>query len=351
MNELNDRNNEGNNEGIGVGNGVGNDLSNGAGDPAPRRSRPGRRKLQSRHARHVPQSQRSQQSQQETELELEHELQLCVNEEHEKTVDVLRYLREVQRKKVHLKRAYPSLFAYCTKKLRYSSQAANLRIRVMRLMVKIPGVEERIARRTLCLSVASLIYGVIVRKKLGAEDAAALVRDFSGLTKRQAEEELARRYPERPRPERKRFVDAEHTEIRFTLNREECRLIEQVLDLRAHSNYHRSYKELLLSLARKEFKKFQGKPRQDASPQRPEGPGNPLISGRRNRHVPAAVKRLVWRRDEGRCQFHHEGKICGVTHGVQLDHIHPYAEGGPHTVENLRLYCGAHNRLRSEERK
>jgi hypothetical protein len=29
---------------------------------------------------------------------------------------------------------------------------------------------------------------------------------------------------------------------------------------------------------------------------------------------------------------------------VQLDHIHPFSCGGTHTVDNLRVTCGPHNR-------
>jgi len=66
----------------------------------------------------------------------------------------------------------------------------------------------------------------------------------------------------------------------------------------------------------------------------------------RSRHIPAAVKREVWIRDEGRCQFRLEnGELCGLTHRLQFDHLHPVALGGESTVGNLRLTCSAHNLL------
>jgi 5-methylcytosine-specific restriction endonuclease McrA len=66
----------------------------------------------------------------------------------------------------------------------------------------------------------------------------------------------------------------------------------------------------------------------------------------RSRHVPAAVRREVWARDEGRCQFRLEnGELCGSTHRLQFDHLHPVALGGEPTVANLRLACSAHNLL------
>jgi hypothetical protein len=64
------------------------------------------------------------------------------------------------------------------------------------------------------------------------------------------------------------------------------------------------------------------------------------------RFIPAAVKREVWVRDGGRCQFRLEsGELCGSTHRLQFDHVRPVAHGGEATADNLRLACAAHNLL------
>jgi len=62
--------------------------------------------------------------------------------------------------------------------------------------------------------------------------------------------------------------------------------------------------------------------------------------------VPTHVKRAVWARDGGRCQWPVDGGgICGSTLRVELDHVIPRARGGPSTVENTRLLCAVHNDL------
>lgn len=62
------------------------------------------------------------------------------------------------------------------------------------------------------------------------------------------------------------------------------------------------------------------------------------------RYVPAEVRRAVWRRDEGRCQWPMPGGgICGSTRQCEIDHILPVALGGESTVENTRLVCRPHN--------
>ncbi|ACL67598.1 HNH endonuclease [Anaeromyxobacter dehalogenans 2CP-1] len=61
-------------------------------------------------------------------------------------------------------------------------------------------------------------------------------------------------------------------------------------------------------------------------------------------YIPAHVRREVWRRDGGCCQWRlANGEICGSTHALQLDHVVPRALGGESSVGNLRVLCAAHN--------
>jgi hypothetical protein len=67
-------------------------------------------------------------------------------------------------------------------------------------------------------------------------------------------------------------------------------------------------------------------------------------------HVPAAVKRAVWARDEGKCQFPLDsGGICGSTLRLEIDHSRPLARGGQSTVANCRLACRCHNQLAARQ--
>ncbi len=69
------------------------------------------------------------------------------------------------------------------------------------------------------------------------------------------------------------------------------------------------------------------------------------------RHIPASVRRAVWARDGGGCQFvSATGHRCLSRSGVELDHVRPVALGGASTLGNLRLLCRAHNQLEAERR-
>ncbi len=62
--------------------------------------------------------------------------------------------------------------------------------------------------------------------------------------------------------------------------------------------------------------------------------------------IPAAVKRAVWERDQGRCTWPLDsGGVCGSMHRLELDHVDPWSKGGEPTQANLRLLCGRHNHV------
>ena len=67
-------------------------------------------------------------------------------------------------------------------------------------------------------------------------------------------------------------------------------------------------------------------------------------------HIPAAVRRAVWERDQGRCVWPLDGGgTCGSTHRLELDHVVPWARFSAPTVENLRVVCHPHNALAARQ--
>jgi hypothetical protein len=72
-------------------------------------------------------------------------------------------------------------------------------------------------------------------------------------------------------------------------------------------------------------------------------PGAPPNTVGGSRHVPASVKREVWRRDKGRCAYIGREGRC-TEHGfLEYHHVQPYAAGGKSTTTNIELRCRAHN--------
>lgn len=62
-----------------------------------------------------------------------------------------------------------------------------------------------------------------------------------------------------------------------------------------------------------------------------------------SRHIPAAVRREVWRRDDGRCAFVGRQGRCTERGFLEFHHVRPFAAGGTATAMNIQLRCRAHN--------
>jgi hypothetical protein len=58
----------------------------------------------------------------------------------------------------------------------------------------------------------------------------------------------------------------------------------------------------------------------------------------RGRHIPAAVRRVVFARDGEQCTYvDATGQRCSETHLLEFHHLEPFALGGEHTAENVAL--------------
>ena len=83
-----------------------------------------------------------------------------------------------------------------------------------------------------------------------------------------------------------------------------------------------------------------------AATERPQT-SRPPIAG--SRHIPAAVRREVWKRDGGQCAFVGTHGRCSERGYLEFHHLEPYAVGGPAVVDNIALRCRAHNVHEAEQ--
>jgi hypothetical protein len=81
----------------------------------------------------------------------------------------------------------------------------------------------------------------------------------------------------------------------------------------------------------------------EVSAPKPPKPGTPANEAA-SRHVPAAIRREVARRDGGRCSYvSARGVRCGAQEFLEFHHVDPWARTGTHPVEGIALRCRAHN--------
>jgi len=81
--------------------------------------------------------------------------------EHLSTIDILLHLNEVERRQLHLKLGYSSLYDYCVKHLRYSSSGASRRVAVARCIRRHPEVLDLLRSQKLNVTGVSLVASVL----------------------------------------------------------------------------------------------------------------------------------------------------------------------------------------------
>ena len=77
-------------------------------------------------------------------------------------------------------------------------------------------------------------------------------------------------------------------------------------------------------------------------------PRQPRASAPGSRHVPASVRREVWRRDGGRCAFVGARGRCTERGFLEFHHVVPFAAGGAPDAGNIELRCRTHNLYEAE---
>jgi len=339
-----------------------------------------------------------------TDRELLDRVETLVRRAHNATLSLILHFGEIERRRIHLTMGYRSMFDYCIRRLRFSESAANRRIRVARCVARFPEVFQLLKEMRLSMMAVSRVSGLInddnKRYLLGAiegktydeidaiaagmkpgvpvrERIRAVCVDRSGMQPKQiSQRELSStpngmpsgaRKPERPNqttdapatsmnaPRQTPAPVERHFKFEFGLREPAMRKFS-----RAHAlltaKFHRGvttaefFENLIdewlvrndptLRALRREERAAQG---DGEKSRRQDG------VSRISRHVPAAIRDAVFRRDGGRCTYVGSGGVrCSARTGLELDHIKPFALGGGHTVDNLRLLCAAHNRLRAE---
>jgi hypothetical protein len=171
-----------------------------------------------------------------------------------------------------------------------------------------------------------------------------------------------------PRRPELRAVADETWSLRVTLDAVAKRDLETLTQLLSHKIPSGDLAAVLKEALRCAIEKH-GKRRGAVAPERPHTPTiraanepAPLAQGPRyanpgavsapvrDHAIPAAVRREVWSRDDGRCTFvAPDGTRCASRWKLELDHVDPRAFDGPPTTGNLRLRCRTHNLLYAEE--
>jgi hypothetical protein len=308
--------------------------------------------------------------------------------ERDATAQLIASLAELDARRLYLAEGFSSLFSYCTDALHLSEHAAYNRIEVARAARQWPVILQMIADGAVTLTVVRLLV-----PSLTDDNHRQLLDAATHKSKREVEQMVAALHPQPPVPSIVRKLPApgpvtrcasvldcaesetdatsiltaeprpvsppplpqrrpavvaplapERYKVQMTVSRETHDKLRRVQDLLRHQVpdgdpavvFDRALTLLLRDLERRKLAEAR-RPR----PARAATPGS--------RHVPATVRRQVWKRDAGQCAFVGDARRCTERGFLEFHHVVPFADGGPATVENLQLRCRAHNLYEAEQ--
>ena len=304
------------------------------------------------------------------------------------SVKILRCLIEVEKKRIHLDIGYSSLFVFLTKHLKYSDGSAYRRIEAMKILRDVPDLGHRITVGAMSVTTAAEISRIVKTQKIKDVEAKQnLVEQFSWKNKREVEKEIARIAPCEARQEKLREINPEESSLELTVSRELREKLEKLKALLSHKNPSLKMSgvlEIISDIALKQLEKRTSPKSEVAS--KAGSAKNEIINSRatspksetaskvasaknetaairatspeivhasnnqkRSRYIPVQTKRIIFQRAKHQCEFTTpNNKRCEAKHFLEVDHKHPYSQGGGNETQNLQLLCRKHNQRKAE---
>jgi len=281
--------------------------------------------------------------------------------------DFLVALADFDRQRLWVQLGHASVFYYLHRDLGLSKGAAHYRKVAAHLIQRFPEVVEPLRAGKLCITSVVQLAKVLTpensadvlprffhRSKQEAKAVAVEICPAAAVPRREVVTEAPRAAPvhldETPLPRSLQAVTMQSEPITSDLRRLHMTVSKQFLDKleaarkgQGHAQPGASAEKVLEAALDLLLEKQARRRAEVKQPQKNPRPSNP-------NHIPAAVRRAVWARDDGKCQWSVDsGGICGSTLRLEIDHVVPRGRGGPSTIDNCRLTCAMHNQLAARQ--
>jgi len=302
--------------------------------------------------------------------------------------DLLAHLAEVDARRLYLEEGCSSMFAWCQRVLHFAEGVAYKRIQAARAVRRFPGLMEAVRGGELHLTAVSLLAPKLTQENCAELIQAARHRSADEIRQLLADREprqvasYVRRVPEpaqqaqvfvprqpalpptppgthepsaplpAPRPivpERGRTepLGAERYRVQFMTNRETHAQLEELRALMRHQIPDGDVGKILSRAVAVLY--AQVRKRKFAETSRPRSSHPPASpNSAPSRHIPAAIRRAVSQRDEGRCSYvSSSGRRCEAREFLEFDHVEAWAFTHAHSIQGITLRCRAHNQQRA----
>ena len=283
---------------------------------------------------------------------------------------LLKVIKVVSEKELHLDCGLPSLYSYCTRLLHISEGIAYALITVINKGKEVPELIAAVETGKVSLSKAKKICSVITPKNhkewidlATYETSRVIEKCVAGANPKEAVKESAQ-YKSADRIEFKLGVSEEWMELLETtkdlLSQKHSRAVtseEALLFVMSEYNErHNPLKKAERALVRAQKKTEKGVHKAAPAPVVQQCPGTvtPSEPANRNQIMGMSLRRkpikritihAVNHRDQGQCTHVSEFGRCEQKRWLDHHHIIPVSHGGSNDIKNLTTLCHAHHKM------
>ena len=282
--------------------------------------------------------------------------------ERESLVEFLVLLGKVDEERRYLELGYASTWEFLRRALGQSETMAHYRLTCARALGRFPQATELLRSGSLCMTTLASLAPVLTQENcddvLGEAvgkpktevlrikarlDPRPVPKDVVTKLLVPAQVEVSATSPvpalPAPAPVQKEVLTPALLRRHLTTDREFEELLAQARSVLSHRMAQASELDILKAGLRAIIERHEERKGIVKRPQKPRA--EPPKS---KRTISAHVKREVWLRDGGVCQWPTaDGEICGSRTRLELHHIIDRGKGGPSTASNLTVLCRVHN--------
>lgn len=290
-----------------------------------------------------------------SDIDLNQKIKNLVAQERKLTKEILFHIVEVDKRKLYLNMAYPSLYDYLTKEVGYSAAAAQRRIDAARLMVNVPEIAYKIETGKINLSQISKIQKVCrqIKKESGRaftnQMKKSVIEKLENKNGEQTDLIIAQEFGQQVKVDTKVSIQKDESKrIEMTFTKEEMDLIEKAQSVLSNK-VGGGLKDTILEMAKRitQSKLHDSKLSKEVCTKKESLKST---SAAEVKSLGLKLKKEILQKDQF-CQFKDTktGRVCGSKYYLEVDHILPRYLGGKNNKDNLRVLCKNHNQFRYQK--
>lgn len=285
--------------------------------------------------------------------ELIQKLVNLVRTERKITDQIVQLLVEIDEQKIHLKMGYSSIYIFLIQYMGYSASSAYRRYCAMKLYKKTPEISEKVQDGSLNLTQLSELERCSREKPI--DDIKNVLQKIENKNTSQTQQIIAQEF-DLPiiAHEKKRTQKDESVLLQITLTKEQYELFEKAAHLLSHVKPGATHAEVIEILANKLVKQKIGKEvQQNQNDKILENESNFRSGSKKSKRKPIAqkIRRYIFKQAQHQCEYvSFSGQRCEAKSLLEIDHIMPVSRGGTNKINNLRIFCRAHNQERNQEK-